>query len=337
MSPVSTPLRGVTLYISDIASTPNFGQHRGITFDIRDELIAAIRTLGYMLGQDETLVDALIERMLADVDNGMARSGLAAALMRGASEPAGPVAGSVTLAKDGWVIGGRFSEHNTYGLPQRPPFLGYSLRINHETSPEGTSRYRLAVTDQVSPTSLDPARVGPHHTESLLAAQLGRPRPLASVQVCVFYEQDGPEVDFGLVPIIDALASIEGLDNVSGSPEDIAHGYLVHMRDENYGDWSFQVRLTHTNGCSVSLNGFSGIQARKNTIGRQLLIRCESNHLVGPYDDIYRSIKPFVTFGVRPPKSDGPERGSDAVLASNQLAIDLADALTTALWSNNVG
>ncbi len=95
--------------------------------------------------------------------------------------------------------------------------------------------------------------------------------------------------------------------------------------------------LAHTNGCSVSLNGFSGIRAHKSTVGRQLLIRREGNRLVGPYDDIYHPIKPFVTFGVRPPTYDGPERDSAAVTSSNQVALDLADALTTALWSNNVG
>lgn len=327
------------MYISDIASIRHFGDHRGLTFDTRGDLIAAIRVLGYMLSQPEEQVEALIERMLADVDTGMARSGLAAALMRGASEPAGPVVGPVTLAKDGWVIGGRFSEHNTFGLRRERPFWDHSLRINHETNAdEGTSRYRLTVIDDVSPTSLDPTRVGLSYTESLLGAQLGCPRSLALVQVVVFYEQDGPEVDFGLVPLLDALAAVDGLSAVTGSPEAIAQGYFVHMRDENYTDWSFQVHLAHANGCSVRLNGFSGIQERKNTIGRQLLIRCEGNRLVGPYDDIYRPIKPFVTFGIRPPKpTDATGLGPDTVLAANLLATDLADALTTALWSNNVG
>jgi hypothetical protein len=158
------------------------------------------------------------------------------------------------------------------------------------------------------------------------------------VQVSVFFEQDGPEVDFGLAPIVEALGSIAGLSAVSGSPEDVVHGYYVHMRDENYDDWSFQVQLTHANGCSVGLDGFYGIQSHKHTIGRQQLIRCEGSRLLGPYDDIYRPIKPYVSFGIRLPKrSDNAELGQEAIPAANQQALELADALSEALWSNNVG
>jgi hypothetical protein len=326
------------LYIFDIVSTPDFGQQRGIIFDTRDELITAISTLGYMQSEGENRVESLIERMLSDIDTGMTRSGLLNALMRGASEPAGPVVGPVTVAKDGWVIGGRFAEHNTYGLPQGPPFRGLSLRINHETNDGGTSRYRLSVTDQVNSTPLDPTRVGLYHTESLLAAQLGRPRLLTRIRVNVFYEQDGPEVDFGFVPIIDSLASIEGLAPIKRSPEDVARGHFEQMRDENFLDWKFQLRATHANGCSLRLNGLSGIQERGDTIGRRLLLHREGDRLMGPFDNVYWPIKPFMTFGVCPPQFEDPSALSlDEVLAANQLTTNLSDALITALWSNNIG
>ncbi len=333
------------MYIHDITSTQHFvgssgrsDEHNGIVFDSFEEAAAAVRRLGVMLTQDPARVDKLLGRMEADIAIGMTHSPFAAALMRGADEPAGPVTGTVTLAKGGWLIGSRHAVHNDSGLQRLAPFENHSIRINKFEDGEGATRYRLKITDLVNPMSLDPSRVGLNYTECLLAAELGQPRPLVSVHVNVFYEQHGPEVDFGLVPLLDALGAVDGLELVTGSPESIAEGYFVQMRDENYRDFSYQVVVRHANGCGVLLAGFSGIQEHRDTIGRQLLLRLEGDRLAGPYDDIYRPIRPHVTFVILAPRSsEGTRPDPDGVLATNQSAIDLAAALTTALWSNNVG
>ena len=238
----------------------------GLTFGTKDELTAAIRTLGYMLQQPEDLVDALIERMLRTMESGMAQSGLLRALMRGADEPAGPMTGTGTVAKDGWVIGGRFAEHNTYGLRNEPPFMGYSLSIHHTTKEEsGTDRYVLTITDQVSSTSMDPNRVGLYHTMSLLAAELKQHRPMY-MAVNVFYEQSGPDVIFDLAPMIEALNSVDGLTVVADAAEVVAERYFVHMRDQTFTNNDYQLVLKHENGLQVRLTSVYGIQEHTDTV-----------------------------------------------------------------------
>ena len=321
------------MYLNDIASVPQFGFARdGITFNTKDELAAAILVLGYMLQQPESEVEKLIERMLHRMENRMAQSGLLRALMRGADEPAGPVTGTVTVAKDGWVIGGRFAEHNTFGLPNIPPFMGYSLRIHHATNEvSGIDQYVLTVTDQVSPTSIDPSRVGLYHTMSMLAAELKQPRPMYML-VNAFYEQASQDVVFDFVSMIDALNSVEGLSPVTDPAEVVAERYFMHMRDHTFASNDYQLVVKHKNGLQVRLTGVYGIQERTDTLVPRPLLRQDGSRLIGPYATAYGQYGPHATFIVE--VSDG---NYGDVEVTNQRITELADALTIALWANNVG
>lgn len=322
------------MYITKIVTTPIFVGEK-LVFATEEELSNALSTLGRMRNEPDHVVAGLIERMLNDLRIGMARSGLLTGLMRGHDVPPGPIKGTGTITSDGWSIGSRFSEHNTYGLPQAAPFMGLSIRILREEDDDGDSSYLLEIHDQQNPASLEVDRVGLNHTESLLASELGFPRVCSSLQVNVCYQPDGPELVFTFGPVLTALESIKGLESSQRDPGPLVDDYIRRCRDELWHDESLPLMLRHTpSGCRIRLNGCYGVQSRANTVGRQFLLRRVDEALVGPPDSIYRDVGPHVGFSILPPESSSEDGDVEAL---NRAMQDLASQLEVALWTYNFG
>lgn len=307
----------------------------GLDFATFDELADALRCLGKMELQDGAEVDKLIERLRRDI---MSREISPTGVSRVMGNAIGDLSpGTVTLGPGDWEYGQRFATHNE-GIYDSRPLGKHTLRIAELGSKQGDTGYRLKILDRTNPCDIDPVRIPERHSENLLAARLGRPRPLRSMKVCAYYVQDGAQLVFDFAPLLEALGSIDGLDQITDSPEAVANRYVEYAYRDIALTTKHPLVLRHSTGNELHLTGCYPLELYSGAFKLRRLVRREGSCVVGPLadTDLARLYGPHLTFGLYAPEFAQALTDPSDVLAANQRLIGLAGQLSDALWAHQL-
>jgi hypothetical protein len=310
------------VFISEITSIPHY-TGTSLEFDSLDEVADALRKLGELLGEKSHQVEELIVTMRDSIASNITYSAFADVLTRGGRR--GPTTGPAILLNNGFVANGRFFVHNDQGMSNWPPFENHMVRVNELSPDDGPVSYKLTVTNMQRGLFGPRSRESSNHSESLLAKELGRERPLRSIEIQPDYEQIGPHVEFDLEPLLRAVQSVDGIKPQKIDPFDLARYYYdIECVDGVVSEELYNRRpdFRHASGATIWLSGLYGIQSHTDTIGKRLLVKLDGNVISGPPSKHYKT--PHATFYVKP--ADG---------MSNADLTALADEFTGALWSNN--
>lgn len=323
------------MYIDDRKGIQTMGHYvrkGGLDFATFDELADAVRRMGKMFLRDDAEIEELIIRLRTDMNDRTTTPARVSRVMGNALGNVSP--GVVTVGPGEWTFGNHFATYNENICPWGP--LGdHTLRIAELKSAQDDTAYRLKVIDRTLSTDINPVRIPNNHSENLLAARLGMPRPLRNMLVCAYYAPDGKKLQFDFGPLLAALGSIEGLAEITDSPEAVADRCIETLYVEDFSVDNHPLFLPHSTGNVLCVVDCRPLELYSGALKLRKQVRREGSCVVGPLaqTSLGQQYGPHITFIIKAPQFVRDMTDPQQVLSANQRLIDLADQLTTALWS----